>query len=207
MTAFLLKHATLCMRRCVSWAPDRTFAVQSSPRALRILRLTRQDRRTCQTSCRARRNLHRNLRRRSWWIWCAFCCCPTIAQNWHCPMGPTVQSSVNKLCTPYLGPTRSACLHAPVFACHRLSAHPCRAAPRPHLKAMGSMWTKPVLSEPGGRADTVKAASVDVGSTSNTFVVSIRALHDAPRFLRYAVLHSQPVIRRLIQVPLGRTPV
>ncbi len=90
-----------------------------------------------------------------------------------------MQSSVNSSCTPYLGPTRLACLHAPVFACHRSSAKSCRAAPRPHLRAMGLMWTKPVLSGPGCRADTVKAASVDAGSTSNTFVVSSRALHDA----------------------------
>ncbi|DBB12732.1 TPA: hypothetical protein ACH3X3_005508 [Trebouxia sp. C0006] len=93
-------------------------------------------------------------------------------------MRSTVQSSVNSSCTPYLGPTRLACLHAPVFACHRSSAKCCRAAPRPHLRAMGLMWTKPVLSGPGCRADTVKAASVDAGSTSNTFVVSSRALHD-----------------------------
>ncbi|DBA93112.1 TPA: hypothetical protein ACH3X2_003429 [Trebouxia sp. C0005] len=35
---------------------------------------------------------------------------------------------------------------------------------------MGSMWTKPVLSGPGCRAGSVKAASIEASSTSNTFV-------------------------------------
>lgn len=35
---------------------------------------------------------------------------------------------------------------------------------------MGSSWTKPVFTGPGCSADAVKAASVDTGSTSNTFI-------------------------------------
>ena len=43
---------------------------------------------------------------------------------------------------------------------------------------MGSSWTKPVLTGPGCSADAVKAASVDTGSTSNTFIVSSSTLPD-----------------------------
>lgn len=87
-------------------------------------------------------------------------------------MGSTahVHVRVDAVCTPSLRSCRLRSLSA--FACHSSPSRRCKSAPPQQLTTMGSLLSKPVAAEPAHRACKVKAAAVQAGSTSNTFVVS-----------------------------------